>query len=230
MRKNTACFLSVIFVLMILFSGCAKKESYQPIEVKEFGYSVVNGTVYYAACIHNPNESLCVRLSNIRITAKDSNGILLGTKENYVPPIYPQQDTWISGFGCEVEENPETIVVEVKPFNDSSIIKVSKAKHPSYIPLTVINYAKRERSGGSWIDSEKKTEYKIVGEIKNNNDYAIEYASVTIVYRDENGKIIGGDSFEVRSIPANGTAPFERDEYSHKNFGDIIEVYACMVD
>ncbi len=230
MKKASACLSSVFLVLLILLCGCAEQTRFQPLEVKEFGYSVINGEIVYAACIHNPNESMHVNFSTIRVSAKDANGVILGTKEDYLNQIYPQQDVWISWSGCEVEEDPLTVIVEVKPYDESSVRKVSKAQHQTYIPLRVINYAKREKSYSSWIDSTLFSGYKIVGEIINENDYSIKSANVTVVYRDEEGKIIGGQTEMVSSIAANGTTPFEMDEYANYSFGDSIELYASMVD
>ncbi len=189
-------------------------EQFKPLEVKEFGYSVSHGYLYYSICLHNPNESFFVEFPTFRVTARDANNVLLGTEEQVLFSIYPQQDVWHAFLGFEVEEAPATVDVEVLMPKDYNITKVSKIDQPTYIPLAAINYAKRGN--------------KIVGEVQNDNDYDIKQAIVTIVYRDADGKLLGGDSTFIDSVPAHGTAPFEESVYTP--FSDIFEVYAGRWD
>ena len=185
-----------------------------PLEIKEFGYSIKDGYLYYSVCIHNPNESFYVEFPTFRITARDADNILLGTEEQVLNSIYPQQDVWHAFLGFKVEEAPSKVDVEMLEPNDYNISDVSTAKHPTYIPLTIINSAKRGD--------------KIVGEIQNDNDYDINQAIVTIVFRDAEGKLLGGTSTFVDSVKAKSATPFDESVYSP--FSDTYEIYAGSWD
>ena len=83
--------------------------------------------------------------------------------------------------------------------------------NPKYVPLSIVNSAFRTDS--------------VVGEIQNDNDYDIESGVVTVVFRDADGKLIGGESTYVDSIKANATTPFDISIYN--NFAtDNYEIYA----
>lgn len=192
-----------------------KEESVLPIEIKEFGYSLSGDYLYYSIHLYNPNDSYIVKLPSFRITARDASGVPLGTEEQTLMEIYPLHDSWHAFMGFSVEEEPATVDVEVLPSKDYNIKKVSSAEHKEFKPLEVINTAIRDGSIGK----------KLVGEVKNDNDYEIKRAVVSIVFRDENGALIGGDSCFVENVPAGGTAAFEDSLYI-KFITDTYEVYA----
>ena len=185
-----------------------------PLEVKEYGYSIDGDYLYYSVCLTNPNEKYYIEFPTFRITARDANGILLGTEDQVLPSIYPKEDVWHAFIGFEVEEKPASVTVEALTPEDWNVSDVSKARHPNYVPLSVINYAKRGN--------------KIVGEIQNDNDYEISQAVLSVVYRDNDGKLLGGDATFVDSLPAKGTAPFEINVYYTPS--DNYELYASRWD
>lgn len=192
----------------------ASKEPVLPLEIKEYGYSVHGDYLYYSVCLHNPNEKYYIEFPTFRITARDAGGVLLGTEDQVLHSIYPQEDVWYAFLGFEVEEEPASVTVEALTPEDWNVSDVSKAKHPDYIPLSVINYAKRGD--------------KIVGEIQNDNDYEISQVVLSVVYRDNDGKLLGGDGTFVDDLPAKGTAPFEMNMYHA--FSDNFELYARSWD
>ncbi len=192
-----------------------EETSVLPIEIKEFGYSMSGDYLYYSIHLYNPNDSYIIKYPSFRITARDASGVPLGTEEQTLMEIYPLHDSWHAFLGFSVEEEPATVDVEVLPANDYNIKKVSTADRKEFKPLEVINAAIRDGSIGK----------KLVGEVKNDNDYEIKRAVVTIVFRDENGALIGGDSSFVENIPAGGTAAFEKSLYI-KFMTDNYEIYA----
>ena len=50
---------------------------------------------------------------------------------------------------------------------------------------------------------------KIVGEVSNPNDFDIGSVSVVVFFRDENGKLIAGETTFTDKILANSKIPFE---------------------
>ena len=66
----------------------------------------------------------------------------------------------------------------------------------------------------------------ITGEIFNPNSYDVDSAMVTIIFRDENDKIVFGEQDFVDQISAGGTIPFETNIYTEKALPKNCEVFA----
>lgn len=188
-----------------------KQSKLLPIEVKEFGYSMQNEYVYYSVNIYNPNENKAIEFPVFRITARNDAGELLATEEQTLSIIYPQQNFVYASQAFDVDEVPANVEIDVLEPKDYQIRNVSTLDNPEYIPLDVINTTFRTD--------------RIVGEIQNNNDYDLDSAVVTVIFRDDNGKLVGGTSTFVDSLKANSTTPF--DISIHQEFvTDNFEVYA----
>ena len=186
-----------------------------PLEITQFGYAMDEEYLFYAITIHNPNDSYIVELPSYRITARGADGKVVGTEEQTLSIVYPGQDFFYASQGCSCSETPETVDVELLPAQDYNITKASQAEHPEFIPLTVIS---ADMNNDPLFPS-------ILGEIRNDNDYAIDSALVTVFFRDGDGTLVAGELTFVDSVPAHGTAPFEIDCYGGfetENF----EVYA----
>lgn len=189
-----------------------EEKSVLPIEIKEFSYTLSGDYLYYAVHLYNPNESYILEFPKFRISARDADGVLLGSEEQTLMQIYPQRDAWYGSMAFSVDEAPDKVEIEVLPTEDYNVKNVSTAEHTEFKPLEVINTAIRDES-------------RIVGEVKNNNDYEIKSAVVSIIFRDESGKLLGGDVTFVDNVPAGGTAPFDKGLYI-KFITDNYEVYA----
>lgn len=200
-------------IVTFLYRAFAQSGSneFRALEVKEYGYAVNNGYLYYAVILHNPNADYSVQFPEFRVTAKDSEGLLLGTETQTLSIIYSGQDFCYAGLAFEVEDKPATVDVEIVPPDDYNIQKPQSLTHPNYEPMMAENVVVRTDS--------------IMGEIKNNNDYAIDMAVVTVIFRDENGNIVAGDSTFVDKIAANGSIPFDI-QISEEIITDNFEVYA----
>ena len=187
-------------------------EDFYPLEIKTYGYSISKGQYLYCAVIvHNPNTAYCVQFPSFRITAKDADGFLLGSEEQVLSIIYPQQDFCYAGLAFKVEEVPTTVDVEMLTPDDYNIFDVSLLDYPEYEPLTVNNAIMRNN--------------RVMGEINNNNNYDIDSAIVTVVFMDENGAIVSGNSTFVNAVSSFSSTPFEisvSEDLSLDNF----EVYA----
>lgn len=182
-----------------------------PIEVKEFGYSMDNEYLYYSVILHNPNEDKAIEFPEFRITARDSSGAPLATEEQTLSIIYPKQDFVFASMAFDVDEVPATVDVETLDAEEYNIKKTSMLENSEYTPLSITNAAFRTDS--------------IVGEIQNNNDYEIENGVVTVIFRDDSGKLIGGESTFVDSIKTSAATPFDISIYN--DFAtDNYEIYA----
>lgn len=188
-------------------------DTFAPLKIKEYGYEVKNGYLHYAVILNNPNENFAVEFPTFRITARDADNLILGTETQVLSVIYPQQDFAYASLAFEIDQQPAKVDIEIVEPEEYNIIKPTKLENPEYVPLEVVNTTKRND--------------KVLGEIQNTNSYAIDQAVVCTIVRDNEGKIIGGDSTFIDSIPASGSAPFEIRCYFEGEY-ETFEVYANL--
>lgn len=169
-----------------------------PLEVEEFGWSLNNDYLYYSFIFKNPNESACILFPQFRVTARDADGVLLGSTEQTLNIAYPGQRGAYGFMGFKVDAAPAEVTIEYLEPKDYNVKDVSLVEHPDYKPLEVVNYALRDK--------------KIVGEVKSENDYEISTAAVSILFRDADGKLLAGTSCFVDNV-GNGLTPFETSVY-----------------
>jgi hypothetical protein len=154
---------------------------------------------------------MAIELPSFRITARDESGAPLATEDQTLSIIYPQQDFVYASMAFDVEEVPSSVDIEVLGEDEYDIRKVSVLEHPEYTPLGITNTAFRTEN--------------FVGEILNNNDYDVEDAVVAVVFRDGDGKLIGGETTFVEEVKANAATPFEISMY--ESFAtENYEIYA----
>ncbi len=169
-----------------------------PLELGENAYVVSlersGYEIQYALSIKNPNKERGVEFPTVRITARDAEGAVLGTEDIVEALILPDSVLNSAGSAMTVESEPATVDFEILPPDDYNWIAPEKITVAGE-PLIVENPVKRED--------------QIVGEISNPNDFDIESVSVVVFFRDDNGKLVGGESGNVDDVKANGKTPFE---------------------
>lgn len=147
--------------------------------------------------VYNPNKDLVVEFPTIRITARDANGALLGTEDQTLSVIYPEQD-FVHGFQAfEVEEIPETVEFEALKPEEYNLSKASVKEE--YKPLEAVNVAVRSN--------------KIVGEVNNPNNRNFENSVVTVICKNKAGEVVGIETTFVDDVKAGGNTPFEISVY-----------------
>ncbi len=175
------------------------KESAVPTElvtIKECGYQIVNGYLKYSFIAHNNMTDKAVYLPAFRITVRDADGGLISTTDQVLNVIYPGQDTIYAGQGSQIDETPASIEVSyVEPDDDWHIVSTSKLDHAVYIPFEIKSF--------------KLKNDKIIGELYNPNDYNQSTIAITVVFRDQNGQLLGGDTNFINNVKAGETVPFE---------------------
>ena len=172
---------------------------------------IEGGFLYCSVKVHNPNTDLAVLYPTVRITARDSSGTLLGTQDQILSTLYPQQDFWYSGQLLQVDTAPSSVEFTIVQPDDYSIVSASTLEHPAFTPLLVVNTAMRSD--------------RLVGEVINKNDFDLDMIVVAAVFRNEDGDIIGGESTFVDKLPSSGSVPFDmpiHSEFANCNY----EVYA----
>ena len=171
-----------------------------PLEVVEFGYSMSDKYLYYSICVRNPNDDVILLSPMVRIVPRDKDGLVINTYERTFRQIYPGREVWLAEMACECSEVPATVDAIPLSVNENNRKLVQK----EYIPLRIENSKLRS---GEFNDT-------LVGEVFNDNDYEVELAVVSMMFRDEEGKLLGGDLTIAEKIPPRSSAPFSLDVYS----------------
>lgn len=183
-----------------------------PLDIAESGYTMIEGGFLYCSVkVHNPNTDLAILYPTVRITARDAGGALLGTQEQTLSTIYPQQDFWYSGQLLQVDEAPSSIEFTIVQPDDYNIVPASTLEQSTFTSLSVESTAMHSE--------------RLVGEVVNKNDFDLDMIVVAAVFRNENGDIIGGESTFVDKLPSSGSVPFDmpiHSEFANCNY----EVYA----
>lgn len=171
------------------------ENSSDKVEIVESGYFMKGKYLYAYAHLHNYNTVNAIQYPSFRITAKSSNGTILGTDERVLNIIYPGQDNFDVTQAFSVDETPATVEFEMLEPQSYKIKPVSSLKNPEYKPLTIENATIRNE--------------KITGEIKNENDYSISRAKICVVFFNDKGEAINGDYTFVSDLSANKSTPFD---------------------
>lgn len=185
------------------------------LEIKESGYVISNGYLYYGVILHN-NGTSAIQFPTFRVTAKDKNGAILGTTDEIGAILYPNQDYARAYLAFSVDEEPENVIFEAVEPDDYNILDTSELVHKEYKSLNVSNAIQRED--------------KITGEVSNPNSYDIDQVLVSVIFRDDKGEIAGGDLVFVDHLKANGTMPFQLSIFGMEFATDSFEVYATSWD
>ena len=157
-----------------------RKDSALPHEVKEFAYALNGEYLYYAVVIHNPNADYAIDYPSFRITARDGDGILLGTEEQTLSIIYPEQDFCYAFQAFHVDETPTTVDIEIVSPKEENIRELGTLRRPDYTPMAVVNTAMRNGVVGK----------QIVGEVQNDNNYDYDTVVVTVFFKDADDNLI----------------------------------------
>lgn len=190
----------------------AKSNKY--LQIKEVGYTMSGDYLTCVVTITNPSSDTVIEFPKFRVTAYDENDKILGSEEITLSVIYPKQDFVDNGTLIEVSKKPHKIDVTVLEPDDYNIMSASNMDHPKHIQMIGKNIS---------VNSDN-----ITGEIYNPNDYEIDFAKVTVVFRDNNGTIVSSEMAFIDQIPANGTIPFDISLFSNEKTTDKVEVFAYI--
>ena len=183
------------------------------IEIKEVGYTRSSSYLTCVVTISNSSQK-AIEYPSFRVTAYDKDGKILGSEERVLSLLYPNHIMVDEGTLIKMSEEPDKIEVTMLEPDDYKIKDVSTLEHPQYNEMKCQNIS---------VNSDKVT-----GEVYNPNDYKMEQAKITIVFRDGNNKIINSESTFIDNIPANGKVPFDISLPSDTIVTDKIEATACI--
>ena len=190
------------------------ENEFKALGIKEYGYCISDaGYLYIAVILNNPNTQYAVEFPSFRVTAYDEADKVIGTEDQTLSVIYPNQDFAYAGQCFKVSTEPIRVDVTVIEPDEYNITNPNSLEYSTYIQM--------QGEGTSIIDE------KILGEISNQNTYDIDSAIATVLFRDSEGKLVGGDCTFIDKIPAGGKTPFEiKTTYSDIVVTDNYEVWA----
>lgn len=192
----------------------------EDLKLTEFGYSISrSGYLHYAAQIENPNKDCSPRFACLQITGRNPDGSIGFHDEQTIGFLPADASTWYAdqaGNGNVTEDMEITAKVSVEPedWQHSSPFKA---------PWKVENVNASQNSAA---------ETTITGEItllsmEETDAYSIQKPMLTAVFKNGEGKPIGGTSTFLRSsLPLNEAVPFEINVYGIDSTGCTVEVTA----
>ena len=195
--------------------------TYLPPIILENGYGLSRSGMsdgwflHYGLILENPNEYFAIDRLEIRVTARCANDTILGTRDFLLPGrLHPDQILAAGDQAFYLDERPTTVDFEVLTPQERHFVNATTID--SHIPLTVENTSFVE---GGIIP-------RFTGEVVNENNYIIDRARVTIIFRDENNQIVGGSSTSITHLSANNTHPFDLSVTSSEITTDSFEAHA----
>lgn len=189
-------------------------QSNECLDVKEFGWFISGEYLECVITITNKSDDYAIECPAFRITAYNENNNVLGTEEQVLSVIYPKQDFSAYCLLFELAEKPTKIVITLLKPEDYFITAPSMLEYPTYQQMIGTNLSVNAES--------------VTGEIYNPNDYDVDSACVTIIFRNDDGEIIMGALEFVDQIPAGGSIPFEAWIYSENGLPSTCEVLAYL--
>lgn len=198
----------------VLFENNIVANSSEYIKIKDVGYTMTEKYITCVVAITNLDSKKAIQYPSFRVTAYDKDGKILGSEERVLNVLYPNQSMVDQGTLIKVSEKPYKVEVTIIEPDEDNIVSVSSLKYSVYKDMKCQNLS---------VNSDK-----ITGQVYNPNDYKIESAIITIVFRDLNNKIVSSESAFVDDIPANGKIPFDILLASDAKTTDKIEAFAYL--
>jgi hypothetical protein len=170
-----------------------------PLELIESGYIIVEGPfVEYGFILRNPNENYVAMFPTIRITMRNSNGEVIGTMDQVLNRIMPGETVGWGGQGNPNGINPSQVSFEVIDPGNNWTPK-DQVDPKDYKPFTTLS-----------LNVNTNDFYTaFTGEIENQNNFTFQMVAISIILRNESGKIVVGYTGFIQGISAFGKAPFE---------------------
>lgn len=183
--------------------------AYEPIELTESGWSVDSGYVYGAFALYNPNDDLAIEYPSVEMTGRDESGDVLFTETQTIGTIAPHQTLYFGAFAGNGTA-PETVEFTVLEPDEWAVTQGDEVDYSfAFSPIE----EQSDGLGGSAFTGD----VSLKGDVPNTGTGQI---AVTVVLRDDTGKIVwGGNAFvdapeKGRAVPFEVIGPFEEVAYA----------------
>lgn len=151
--------------------------------------------VWWTIVIRNPNNAFFARQPRILITARDADGAVIASKDKTFPGLPP---------GLNLPYGDDLDTAKLKPSRIDFTVVDGKFEKTSTSPS---DYKPFEFKG-SRLRCSDSGHCRITGDLF--NPYAKQAnLMATILFRDESGALVGGDTFFIRDVPPLTSRPFD---------------------
>lgn len=212
--KKSRIILSMLLCLILTTSLVAcgedsgdddagsKGKSGKYLKITDSGYDISGekGDYYlhYSVIIKNTNKDAGVELPGIRVTAYDKDGEVMETADESMNSIYPGMELGFASQAFGLTEKPFKVDFEILEPEDW--ISGDDFKHANFKQLKVEKAEVKDNGYGT---------FSITGQLTNENDYDLGSVAVSVLYKDKDGNLKGGETEYVNNIKAGATVPFE---------------------
>lgn len=207
-RRPVNCFVGLLITLMKLISflvlvllaaasSVTAQQSARPIIITETAYNMdtgfSRGKLWWVVVMKNPNEQFFARRPEIRITARSRDGHVLAVKDKYFPEIPPGGEL---AYGDDLDpgEKPDSVTFDVTGggFERTETRPADYSQQFEFRqPLLRCTYKCRLTAD---VFNPYGRDADLMG---------------TILFRSASGKLLGGDTFFIRQVPARSTRAFD---------------------
>ena len=186
-----------------------EEEGPRPLVLVESGYRLNwifdSYFLTHSYVLYNPNEDFGLRFSTIRITAHAADGRMLGSRESILGQIRPGETVSIAGEAFLVEEAPTSVEFEAIAPQPGNWVYAREMILLDDAALTLANISVAD-AGMGWDDTRWR---RITGEIVNESEHTVSNGAIMLLFRDENGELIGGYNTPFFNLEANNRRPFD---------------------
>jgi serine/threonine protein kinase len=180
-------------------SDTGDASSPRPFTIREQAWSVSSSSgatnyVHWAAVVDNPNKSFFGSFPTLRITARDANGGVVGADEQVLESLPPAGTIAFAGQ-VSASAKPSTVTVEYAKV-EWSADKLGPDRYPKF------------STAGISVGADTIGSQTVSGEVRNPYSLDVSQLAITSLYRDVNGKLVGGATSFVDGIPAGKDTPF----------------------
>jgi hypothetical protein len=166
-------------------------DRYDLTDPEEFG-----GCTQYLFVIKNPNKKALISFPEVRVTARDANGRILGTEEVVTESLAPRRSAGWDDIICS-RQAPSTVTATVIPSDRSDFVP-TKAKQRAFKPFPATNVGWSAFPSG---------DVEISGEVT--NLFATpQDVRVTVALEDAAGNVVGGGTQTLDGLRRNDPTPF----------------------
>lgn len=169
------------------------------LEVVETGFYFDSyGTAHFASIVSNPNSTWAAENIQVTVAARDVDGNVLDTLNDFITLMFPDGRTAICG-DMAAPEGASALDVSLS-VNSNGWTKQDITQNDFYdqLPITNINESTDERG-----------QTTVAGEVANNTEGTFSGTRIQVVFRNADGGIVGGAYTYVNGdLTAGSTAPF----------------------
>lgn len=156
------------------------------------------GTAHFASIVSNPNSTWAAENIQVTVAARDADGNVLDTLNDFITLMFPDGQTAICGDMAAPEGTSALDVSLSVNSNGWTKQDITQKDFYDQLPITNIN-----ESADEWGQT------TVAGEIANNTEGTFSGTRIQVVFRNADGGIVGGAYTYVNGdLTAGSTAPF----------------------